>query len=330
MAYNARKIEDGQTAYNIGETIELMLQVETNEAIEIGDYLVVNIVDAFGNSIGQATASLLGDKLYVGEFTIPTAIGSLYNINQADETLYDPTFFYLKDVWAFPNTTQVEYSFLVNRSIANSAIQSNSIYTISISSLNNKSLNKDITFTSRITPFHASVDDVISVHSNALGTIDPIKVAAQIQYTSKLVDAHYVPDKIYNQEAFDMAIRCLTRIKTAYDLLADQTALRAESKTLDTMEISKEYVDNSMMTKIMDDLNKCALIVLAGGLDTPYRTKTFIKGIFDPNRPQVGRAKFDKQTRSPYLNYTEKPFLLEDTQGNIVEVRGYRTVKILG
>lgn len=330
-AINVTKIDDGQEIYNLNQEIELMLQLDTEVATSFGDTLVVRILDKFDNLIDQVTANKVGDNLYVADYKVPNNLKDLYNINEVieDETV-DTSIFYLKDLWIFPDTTSISFDLLVNRVSSETAIKKNSVYTISIGKINNVYLNTAVTFTSEITPLYASVDDVIGVYPSIFEDLNPIDIALQIAYNSKIIDALYMPTRIYNQEALALAIRCFARLKTASDMLLEQGSLKAESKVLDTMEISKTYTDGAIRARIEEGIEKCSNIILAGGLDNPYVTKRFVKGIFDPNRPQVSRGRYDNTTNETYLNYTENPVLLETLDGNIVEVRGYRTVKLIG
>jgi hypothetical protein len=328
--YSTVKIGDGaQTPYFIGSTIELMLNVDTDDALEIGDTIDVHVVDIFNNIIDEVFAEKIGDNLYATEFKIPIDLKNKYNINHLEEP--DTNYYYLKDTWIFPNNTSVEFSFKVSR-ILEQPTDNNGIINVSIGSLladNDTELSEtSLSFTTKLDPFYATVDDVIAVSSTALKSTNALSIARQIMLVSNHVDRHMRPNYISDQEAYSSAVNCFVRLKSATNLLSEDLKLSGETKQLDTLVISKQYSSDRMIQELEYKADRCALIIYAGGKDTPFNNKLFVKGINDPNRPQVGRGRFDEYTNSPYLNYTSQPIIIIDSDGNSIEYRGIRTIGV--
>jgi hypothetical protein len=105
--------------------------------------------------------------------------------------------------------------------------------------------------------------------------------------------------------------------------------INAESKEIDMLKYSKNSGDPERALENMDKLiEKYSCIIWAGGKDTPFVTKTFTKGIWDPNRTEANRVGLDTSDPYPYVNSTTKNSVVQ-INGNNVELRGTRTVSFL-
>jgi hypothetical protein len=234
----------------------------------------------------------------------------------------------MKDVWIFKDATQIEYPFFVSRSVLEQVVKNDSLFTVIIDNLNDTGMYQEISFASQISKFYASVDDVIAVSPQSIDTLNVYSIAREIMLVSDYVDLHMKPDRIYYQEAFDSAVRCYVRYQAALNLLGDEAKLTSETKQLDTFQVQRSYDMRSYLGGIEDKAYKCALIIWAGGLDTPFKTKTFQKGLYDPNRPNVSRANLDITGTEPWVNRTTRSTLISDASGQTVELRGIRTISI--
>lgn len=324
--YGASKIEDGITIYKIGATVDLMLQLDPDDALLAGEALTVQIKDYFDNIIATVTANLVGDDLYVAEWKIPVNLHDFYNTNTEDETDLDLSVYHLKDVWVFPNATQLEFPFFVSRTGQERAAEDNSLYIITIDNVNNSGIYEQVQFTSVIPQYYATVEDVISLSGSL--SISNFDVARKIMHLSENVDLHMKPNVIANQAAYDSAVRCYVTAQAAIDLLGRDLGLEGESKKLDTFQITKQYGPGGLGIDLKDKRDKCALIIWAGGLDTPFKPRIFQKGLYDPNRPNYSRANLDISDNKPWVSVTTKPMLALDSDGRTIELRGVRTISL--
>jgi len=325
--YYGQKIENEQPIYELGATIELMLQVETSSALEIGNEVAVNIYDIFDNPIIQGSALLVGDNLYVAEIILSNEIINLYNINNEleDESIYDSRYFYLKDSWVFPNGSTLEFTFRVIRAREITINQKDSLFSIEIDNINGEGINRTIRFTTEIQKYYASIEDVI-LNSPATFDLDPISIVRNIMKVSEEVDVFMRPNKIYNLKAYNAAVKCFVSKRAAYDLIKeDIVGIDKETKSLDSFTVSRSY-NAKRIKSILDDMNTCALIIYAGGLDTPFTPGTFEKGLYDPNRPNIARANIDLSGDLPWVNFTTSRSLVMLDNGTTVELRGTRTI----
>lgn len=325
--FGAKKISDGVAIYKIGATIDLMLQLHTDDAATVGNTIQVEIRDACCDHIlSTLTASLIGDNLYVAEYTIPYNLDDIYNIDNVYEE--DLSVYSMKDRWIFPDATQIEYSFFIDRSGVESAVQDDSLYTISIDNLNDTGIEESVKFASHLTYYYAPVDDVIAVSAVSLEDTNVFDIAKQIKIVSEYVDNHMRPLTIVNQNAFDSAVKCFVRHTAAANLLREDLKVNSETKQLDTFMIQRSYDTKRYLDDLDGRAYQCALVIWAGGNDTPFVTRRFQKGLYDPNRPNVSRAKLDISDNKPWVNVTTKPLLALDADGQPIEVRGIRTIRL--
>ena len=324
----ADRVWDGVEEYKIGEKVELLLNISNNSATVIGNTIDVHILDYFNNVLATLQANKLSDGLYIAEYIIPNNISKLYNPYDKE---YNFEYFILKDRWLIPDSTGLEYSFKVSREFKEQAVTENSEYEILIKDvIDTDGLSAEetnIKFTSKLTPYYCDVEDVIDISLEDLGSIDRIQVAKSIISHSKNIDYTMKPDVIYYYDRYNNAVKNYLAYEIAYNILSKNLSITAESKELDTFKISKQYdYDKGLIKLIEEHLEKYGNIILAGGKDTPFTTKRFIKGIFDPNRPILNTAKIDLSDSYPYINKTISSAILHKENGEVIELRGYRTI----
>lgn len=325
------RISDGLDIYSVGQTVDLMLQVDPSVVESIGESIPVRLVDNWGNPVGYTTATQIsaGTGFYIAQYTIPGNLTELYNIYGEDESGFDGELFYLKDIWLLDNNTQLAFSVYVSRVSTTAPVASDSVYVITMDNINNQVAPQEIAFTSSLTKYYAPVEDLYS-YMPALESADVFDIVRQIMRQSEYVDIHMRPDVIHDLEAYNSAVRCYVGKQTAMDMVATQDAgLTSETKTLDSMQVSRSYDSKTREVAFKADISKCIMTIYAGGRDTLFNTKLFVKGIYDPNRPQVGRGRWDEVTNTPFLNYTSKPILITHSDGSVVEHRGMRTVGVV-
>ena len=317
--------------YNIGDTISLMLQIDGDDITTVGDTIPVQIRDIFGNVIVSLTASRLND-IYVAEWTIPLMLHKLYNSLGVSDTSPNPIFYYLTDNWLFPDTTELNFNFLVERNVEE-AVTNNCEFSIKLNGI--LSPSKDIIeeyvlrFTSPLTSFYVSVDEVKNVLYEELSAIDDFILARDIYSLSKQVDLHMRPLTIYRQDQYDFAVKMYIKYYVARQHLIFLLNINSESKELDMLKYSKNSGDPERALESIDALiTKYSYIILAGGKDTPFIPKTFTKGIMDPNRVNANRAGLDISDPYPWVNSTTVNSVV-NINGNSVELRGTRTVSFL-
>lgn len=324
----ATKYTDGLSAYDLGAVIDFMLEVEVATADIIGATMTITIKDPFDNIVDTITADRIDTTgMYVTEWTVPVNLSTLYNTGAADESAYDVTYFHLIDEWDV-NGTATPYNFRVYRSSDNAAVAVGQMYEVVISDVNGSGNHNTVQFTSQIPKYYATIDDV-KLHggSQITSDISNFDLVRFIMLRSNEVDVMMKPDVIHNQQAFDAAVRCYVGRMAALDITKESIiGVTAESKKLDTFEVMKQYDTSGRMADLMQDADKCALMILAGGLDTPYQARNFVKGLYDPNRPMLGRGRLDVRGDMPYVNMMESQFLITDDRGEPVEVRGVRTI----
>jgi len=321
------RIEDGQTIYKIGSKLDLALQLSSDDALTEGLTVSIEIRDIFNNVIDTVVADQIGGNLYVAEWTVPVNLDALYNTNLVDETDMSISIYCLQDVWIFSDASESSYSFSVSRR-AEQVIQDDSLFTITISDLNNTGIEAEISFMSKLSKYYAPVDDVIAVSSIALSNINTFDLVKQIKLASDYVDNHMKPSVIVNSIAFNSAVKCFVRYTAAANALKEDLKIESESKKLDTFTVQKAYNSKGFLSDIESKADDCALVIWAGGNDTPFTTKRFQKGLCDPNRPSVSRANLDISGNAPWVNVTTGSLLSSDMDGNIIELRGVRTISL--
>lgn len=327
----AISLNDNQAIYKIGDVIELVLRADTNVILAAGDIMQVEIRGMFDELIDTAQAERIGD-IYAASLTIPLNLPVLYDplkLGEADASVY-----FLKDKWIVDPTTSFSFPFVVDKTLSDPN-EANCVIKVEIDNIEDVNGNKlepyEIEFTTRLSPFYCTIADVISVHPKILDTVDVIDVAKEIYFSSKYIDNTLRPNKIVYQDKFDFACRGFARFHTAYSMLASSDLnVTSESKQIDTFKIQKQYNEPGKILRNIDEQrDKYALMILAGGLDTPYTSKTFIKGLYDPNRVQANRAGLDLSDDIPFVNVTTDSTITM-IDGNAVEIRGERTVAIFG
>lgn len=332
-AFYTEKIINGVQKYSIGETIEFMLEVDDEASEIIGSAINVLIIDPFGNIIESITASKIG-SLYVANWKIPKLLSRLYNPNGETDNLSEYKLF---DKWMMPSNTSVEFEFSVSKLPIEQPITDNSainIYIDGIEALDSSySFEKqEVKFLTHLTPFFASVEDIRAQNKELLESFNNFEIANEIIEQSKNVEYTLKPDRIYRESIFNYAVSQYVTAETALSLInAGSFNTTSETKELDTFKISFTKNEKRSVTEGLRDTSKqYELIILAGGLDTPFRTKTFVKGIFDPNRTNIGRLSIDNGSFTPYTNKTTKSFPIVNIDGSTSEVRGTHTVGYTG
>lgn len=324
----ATKIKDGQEIYFPGNKIELMLNIESDILSLLDDTIDVHIIDYFNNLIEIITASKVNNSLYIAEYIVPINISKIFNPFVEE---YNYEYFILKDRWIMPDSTGLEFSFKVSMDIRESAVSDNSEYELILNNIvDNDGLYTEeskIKFTSRLSPYYCDVEDVVDISPEDLSSIDRIQIAKAIISHSKNIDYTMKPDLIYYYDRYNNAVRNYLAYEIAYNLLAKNISITSESKELDTFKISKQYdYDKGLVKLIEEHLEKYGNIILAGGKDTPFTTKSFIKGIYDPNRPNLNYGSLDLSGNIPYVNKNISSYITSDADGNLYEIRGYRSI----
>ena len=340
----ALKLSDGNTnspvpgspVYNIGDIVDLTLMLDGADADTLGQTIPVVILDVFDNVIANLTAERVGDFYYTN-WKVPFSLPSLYNPTKLTDTSLLGGLYYLKDKWIF-TTDNSSMSFNFNVSINMlSPVSDNCQYTIQIDtpvtiydSIESAEISIEeelrIDFTSPLSPAYCTVREVRDTFQEIFGTIDSWTIIREILMTSLHVDLHMAPNKIYHQAQFDLAKKLYTKYQVAHTMLNSLLNFNDEEKTLDAMTIKKKSGDPDRMLSNLEDLTyKYAKIIWAGGNDTPFIAKTFVKGLYDPNRVNANRLGLDTSDPYPWVNQTTNNALVE-INGNMVELRGTRTL----
>lgn len=333
------KIETGSNSqirpYKLGSQVELMFQTDDAAASLLGASMDLGIYDIFDNQIDllQAVRVSPVDNLYVATYTIPFSLSDSYNSLNDDTTNLDNSLFYLKDKWIFTNGDFVEFPFHVHKKY-DQPVSDNMEYFLRIDP-RLKALdgsvydNDDIHFTSTLTPYYSSVQAVRDTFPLIFDGYDNFAIAREIIAQSRYVDYHMRPNSEYvrndNTERLMNAISGFVTNYTAKGLLVTLLSTTSEEKMLDTFKISRSTSGKDVLDLLDEYIKKYSNIIWAGGKDTPFISKMFQKGLYDPNRPSSARASLDTSGWYPWVNQTTKAFLV-NIDGNNVEVRGERTI----
>lgn len=336
MAIYADAINSGLSIYSIGETIELVLELDQEGVpVAIPATLNVTINDRWDNPIGTAIATLIGGSLFSVAYKIPRSLVSSYNITAQVDS--DKDFFYLYDKWELPDGSFVQFDFRVYKAPLEQPISDNSRITLSFKNLEAVDPNIvfspiEISFATRMSPYYSTVEDVRAQNKEFLQDFDDYEVAAEIVIHSQEVDLTMAPNYIARPATYDYAVSQWVGYSTAYSLISSGAFNNvSEDKEIDTFKVSVTRNEKANVLKhILQYIADFALIVTAGGLDTPFRTATFVKGIFDPNRTNIARANMDTSDNLPYLNKTTQSFAVTNADGSSYEIRGSHTVAYLG
>ena len=319
---------DGIQTYTLGDTIELIFKTDTVTADAIGSTIHVDIVDVFNNVIDTLTADRLGD-IYIAEWNIPLNISSRYNVTKRDETGYDITLFFLKDVWKLGVGSKLEFNFQVLRKLESPTEDNNVIqlFVENIEGTDGSKLSKNmLAFTTLLAPYYTSVTSVKDLYRELLDGYDNFTVARSIINTSKIVDYHMKPKQIYREDAFNLARANFVKFKTAWNLLLSVIQVNSERKQLDNFSVERSTAGPKLvLDQLEDEARKFALFIWAGGKDTPFTSKTFEKGLFDINRPNIGRTLTDEGGWFPWVNHTSQSTIIM-VGDDAVEARGERNI----
>lgn len=313
-------------SYMLGESIELILRVDDAGIAVIGNSTNVLILDEFGNVITTLVANRVG-SIYTVSWAIPLNLKDYYNPGKLPEV--DSNSFILTDSWNLYGTT-VNYSFYINR-VIESPISNNSIIQISLDGISDNDGNiltkVNTTFSTKLTPYYASANDVKDVNRTLLDGYNDYTIARHIINYSRVVDLMMRPKVIYYQSTFDHAVRNFVKYKAAEALLLSVAQLNEEEKALDTFRYRASSAHpKDLLGPIEEQASKFALFIFAGGKDTPFISKNFEKGLFDPNRPNLARANFDNSGWFPWLNATSNSFTI-NVEGQNMEIRGERGIQ---
>lgn len=326
--FNVSKISTGKDKFLINETVDLILEVESKEADIIGDEIIIHILDPFDNIISNITATRLGN-LYLAQYRIPKNLNLLYNIYKEAEILQD---YLLVDKWIFPDSSSIDFNFLVERKIKENPVANNSeiqiLFTNILAADSDILDREEVKFTTKIDPFYCSVQDVIDIAEDKLGDIDPFLIAREILTHSKQIDYLVTPDTILYKDRFEFARSNLVAYEVAQNLL-ESTVLNvsSEERSLDTFINKKEYsYDKGLVRQINEHITKYSNIVYAGGKDTIFTTKTFIKGINDPNRLKLTKLDSLYVRHLPYNKSIPYNFNYTKEDGSVIELRGIRSI----
>jgi hypothetical protein len=329
-AYRITESAEGYE-YELGSYVELTLEVDPAALSFIGSTMPVKVLDPYFNVMATLTANRLGTTpLYSVLYRVPVSLSKKYNIMREAEA--DTSIFQLFDKWIFPDTSFVEFGFRVKRTITSPVKDNSEIYVSvldGISAEDGTTIDPTtIAFTTKLYPFYCTVKDITDLSAENFSNCDVFSIARTIFGTSKYVDVHMKPDSkyVYYRDRFDCAVADFTKYYTAYEMLGSLTSVTNEDKSLDTFRISKTTDAKALMSFLSDVIDKISKMIYAGGKDTPYAAHTFIKGIHDPNRPNLARANLDTNDPWPFVNASSKSFVYQDANGNTVEARGQRTI----
>ena len=176
-----------------------------------------------------------------------------------------------------------------------------------------------LTFATEINPAYATVAQVkVLLGPYAENTTD-IAIAMLIYEYSVEADI-LVPAVIGNAALVELAKKRWVICKVAYDLaFTNQLDAQGKSKRLADMEVSYSGISprerEALYEKFKDCIEKWEEVLLTGG--TGVRPVTTIKGLYDPDRPQVGR------------NWTQRPSAGPAANVVVQKVIGRRGVKAL-
>ena len=318
--------------FNIGDNVDLMLNVTSSLATLIGETITIEINDIFGNLISTISGEHISDGLYAAVYSIPFNIVNLYNPLNEDQSTQMQDVFTLKDKWILPNNESIEYTFYVSKLNQNDPIEDNSKITISLSGIldiDSIPLEEDIEveFTTTLLPYYGNIESVRSYNRNELSDVDDIDMARDILEWSRYVDLNMRPDIIKYQDTYDNAVSGFVSTTVAKYILLPILNVNQETKQLDTFSVSRTSGGAEYMLKRLDELiENYEQKVYAGGADCFYQAKTFIKGLLDPNRPNLSRGTLDVSDAYPWVN-TETKSMITQIDGVDTEIRGERTIQ---
>lgn len=322
--FNESLTDDG-VLYGLGDTVSLMLSIDADAATIIGDTMAVHITDPYDTIIGNVTAQLIGGNLYVAEYIVPKNLSKLYDPLKQENISGD--FYQLNDRWLLPNGTILQFVFKVARVAPEIPASPNAEMLLEIQSLKaidgGELSEATVRFTTRLSPFHCTVQDVIDAYREELITYNAFAIAREILNVSKIVDMHMAPDAIKHKDRYQLAVKNFVKYQVAWNILNSMLNTVQEEKQLETFKISRTTSGDRFLKDIAKHRDKFANIIWAGGNDTIFISKIFEKSLYDPNRPNVARSQLNTTGWYPWVNQTSDPVLI-NIDGNDVELRGTR------
>jgi hypothetical protein len=161
-----------------------------------------------------------------------------------------------------------------------------------------------LTFATEISPAYATVAQVKVVLGPYADNVTDIAIAMLIYEYSLEADI-LVPSTIGNAAYVALAKKRWVICKVAYDLLfSTQFDSQGKSKRLADMEVSYSGVSprekEALYDKFKDCIEKWEDILRTGG--TGIRPVMTIKGLYDPDRPNVGRNWTQRPDAEPAAN----------------------------
>lgn len=313
------------TLYSPGDEIELLFRLNDSAIPQIGDQIRVELVDEYGSVIDTVYADRIG-SLYHASWNIPLNINEyLLSINHPG---INEKFFTIYDRWNLIGGA-ISFGFNITRHI-DTPTEENCIIHLSFKNIvdeeNISIQDTALLFTTSITPYYASIHDVRSIHKDLLEVYDDFTILKTIVSMGNVVDFHMKPDNIVNQNAYDLAVSKYVALTSAIYLLISKAQDNLEEKQLDSFRYKRQSATpEALLNPLNAQARKYALIIWAGGLDTPFVSKIFEKGLYDPNRPDLVRGDFDANGWFPYLNAKSSSYVA-NINGENVEIRGERLV----
>jgi hypothetical protein len=313
---------NNNSKYSPGETIDLMFRLNDSAIPQIGDVIRVEIVTQNGIVLETLYANRVG-SLYYALWEIPLNINEkLISLNEYGN--YEDIILY--DKWNLIKGS-LQYPISISRTIE-SPIENNSIIHVALRDIadeGNVFLTDTVfTFTTYLTPMYASVHDVKYVGIDTLIEYDDYSILNVILNVSRYVDSNMKPDMIYRENAYNIAVKNYVILTAALFLLKSKIQKNLEEKQLDAFRYKYTTGDpKTLIDSLEKDRDKYALFIWAGGKDTPFTTKTFEKGLYDPNRPVLSHSKFQSDGWFPFLNSTMDSYIA-NVNGNNIEIRGER------
>jgi hypothetical protein len=205
----------------------------------------------------------------------------------------------------------------------NASFEQNSVVIVSIADIiaTDESILREyvLTFATEINPAYATVAQIKVLLGPYTDNTTDIAIAMLIYEYSVEADL-LVLDTVGNAALVALAKKRWVICKVAYDLVfTNQLDARGKSKRLADMEVSYSGVSprerEALYDKFKDCIDKWEEILQTGG--TGVRPVATIKGLYDPDRPQVGR------------NWTQRPSAGPAANVVVQKVIGRRGVKAL-
>jgi hypothetical protein len=161
-----------------------------------------------------------------------------------------------------------------------------------------------LTFATEINPAYATVAQVKVLLGPYAENVTDIAIAMLIYEYSIEADL-LVPSTVGNAALVALAKKRWVICKVAYDLVfANQLDSQGKSKRLADMEVSYSGVSprekEALYDKFKDCIEKWEEVLQTGG--TGVRPVVTIKGLYDPDRPQVGRGWTQRPNAAPAAN----------------------------